>query len=234
MKNKEIPEETLDRLVDKAIISEAEQDNLELGHALKNLSTEELDRILKCRRPNTVCMERSDTVGMDRPETVCMEERVETNRKRRGWKVMLATSTLAAVLAGAFIINRHTSAVARQEGTETGKCEALYAYNVSEFPDVDLFDSYRGGGMEKIPDIRHLSAERLATEINGLKKQFDDASTLQETALYGRVLVMVCLKAHDARTAVTVLETMKVRLGVEAEDYEETIEWCNQLLECLK
>lgn len=43
--NKKIPASVLDKLIDNAIISEAEQKNIELGHALKSITPEQLRSI---------------------------------------------------------------------------------------------------------------------------------------------------------------------------------------------
>ena len=48
--NKKIPGEILDSLIDKAIITEAEQENIDVRHALKNITTEQLESIMGKKR----------------------------------------------------------------------------------------------------------------------------------------------------------------------------------------
>lgn len=54
MKNKTIPASMVEVLADKYVYQEAEQENAEFGHALKNISEEDLIGILKNQKPKVI------------------------------------------------------------------------------------------------------------------------------------------------------------------------------------
>jgi len=58
MKNKEIPEKILGLLADKAIAQEAEADNIEIGHALKGISEQQLREIVSVKKPKILSFKK--------------------------------------------------------------------------------------------------------------------------------------------------------------------------------
>ncbi|MCM1139244.1 MAG: hypothetical protein NC453_11805 [Muribaculum sp.] len=58
MKNKTIPASMIEVLADKYIYQEAEQENAELGHALKNISEENLRGIFKNHKPRVITFKK--------------------------------------------------------------------------------------------------------------------------------------------------------------------------------
>lgn len=62
MMKKMIPASALDALTDHAIIKEAEQDNLELGHALKNITPEQLTHIFEEKKRKTIPAKALDEI----------------------------------------------------------------------------------------------------------------------------------------------------------------------------
>ena len=62
MNKKAIPSDVLDLLVDRAIYNEAKEENIEFGHALKEISEKDLEHILntgkKKRKFNKILWER--------------------------------------------------------------------------------------------------------------------------------------------------------------------------------
>jgi len=100
MKNKEIPEKILGLLADKAIAQEADADNIEIGHALKSISEQQL----------------RDIVSVKKPKTLSFKKIV---RERILWSL-----SMAAMLAIAIMVPLH---IERQSMNEIDGL--IYAYN---------------------------------------------------------------------------------------------------------
>ena len=105
MKNKEIPQHILGILADKAIAQEAEADNIEIGHALKGISEQQLQEIVSVKKPKILSFK-------------------EIVRKRMLWSL-----SMAAMLAIAIIVPLH---VERQSMNKIDRL--IYAYNSDILP----------------------------------------------------------------------------------------------------
>lgn len=201
--NTTIPTSVVDILIEDAILKEAEQDNAEIGHALKNISTAQLESIIGSKKPRVI------------PFKKVMRERI------------MWAASIAAIFIGGIPVGSHVAMVARNEGVTIGKCETLYACNISEIPDMSLGSK---GAEISVPDITKLSDEQLKSELPSIIKSFNESEELQEVEIYGRILTMSYLRLHDANKAKDVLVETKTRLSSESEYHEDTLEWCNSIL----
>ena len=252
--NKKISSKLLDSLIDKAIISEAEQDNAELGHALKNITPDQLQSIMKAKRviplsainalaDNAVCAEAAqdnselghalknlsrkslEKIVVSRsPKIIPFKKMV---RERFVW-----IASVAAIFIGFIPVGNHIATIAKNRGILSGKCDILYAYNIAEIPDLSV--GAKGGDISDFPNITMLSNDQLESEIPKLESLFNEAESSQQVVLYGKTLTMAYLKLKDSDKAIKVLNQMKIRLQEDSEDYEDTIRWCDNIITKLK
>lgn len=249
--NKKIPANILDSLIEKAIINEAEQDNIDFGHALKNITPEQLGSIFGKKRDIsssmidvlTDCAIKKEAeqgnaeighalkgISKDGLESIVgrPKPKVVPFKKLFRERIMWAAS-VAAIFIGALPVGNHIATIAKNEGVNIGKCETLYACNLPEIPSSLVRN--RGG---ELPNIAEISVSQLKDELPQLVKLFNESEELQETDIYGRILSMAYLKLHKGDEAKKVLLIMKERLSADPEDYEETLEWCDNLISQLQ
>lgn len=252
--NKKIPGNILDSLIDKAIITEAEQDNIDFGHALKNITPEQLGSILRKKRrissstidaltdcaikkeaeqdnaeigyalKNISSAQLNSIIGSNKTKVIPLKRVI---RERFIWGV-----SIAAIFIGAIPIGNHIAMIAKNEGIQSGKCDMLYAYNISEIPDLSV--GAKGEDISNFPNITTLSNDQLGYEMPNLERLFDEAESSQQVVLYGKTLTMAYLKLKESDKAIEVLNQMKTRLQEDSEDYEDTITWCDNIIISLK
>lgn len=202
-----IPASVVDSLIETAVIKEAEQDNVEIGHALKNISTTQLESI----------------IGSTKPKVIPFKKVI---RERIMW-----AASIAAIFVGAIPVGNHIAMVAKNDGIVIGKCETLYACNLSEIPDITVGAK---GATIQVPNITELSNDQLKEELPNIIKLFNESEELQEVDINGRILTMSYLRLHESDKAKEVLLKMKNRLLTEPEDYEDSLKWCNSILSQLQ
>ena len=252
--NKKIPGNILDSLIDKAIINEAEQDNVDFGHALKNIKPDQLDSIFGKKREISSSMidaladcaikkkaEEKDAaigyalknisseqlnsiIGSNNSKVIPLKRVI---RERFVWG-----ASIAAIFIGVIPAGNHIAMIAKNEGVQSGKCDMLYAYNISEIPDLSV--GAKGEDISNFPNITVLSNDQLESEIPKLESLFNEAESSQQVVLYGKTLTMAYLKLKDSDKAIEVLNQMKGRLQEDPEDHEDTITWCDNIITDLK
>ena len=252
--NKKIPGEILDSLIDKAIITEAEQENIDFGHALKNITTEQLESIIGKKRiisssmidtladcaikkeaeqdngeigyalKNISSAQLNSIIGSNKTKVTPFKRVI---RERFIWAASIAAIFIGAIPAGNYI-----AMIAKKEGIQSGKCDMLYAYNISEIPDLSV--GAKGEDISNFPNITVLSNDQLESEIPKLESLFNEAESSQQVVLYGKTLTLAYLKLKDSDKAIEVLNQMKTRLQEDPEDHEDTITWCDNIITDLK
>lgn len=252
--NKKIPGNILNSLIDKAIINEAEQDNIDFGHALQNITPEQLDSIFGKKREISSSMidaladcaikkeaeqnnaeigyalsnvspsQLNSIIGSNKPKVIPFKRLV---RERFVW-----AASIAAIFIGAIPVGNHVAVIAKNDGIQVGKCDMLYAYNISEIPDWTV--GSKGDDISNIPNVADLSPDQLKKEISTLTGLFNDAESPQQVILYGKTLAMAYLKMQDSNRAIEILNQIKARLSEDSEDYEDTIVWCDDIISKLK
>lgn len=205
--NTAIPASVVETLIDNAVIKEAEQDNAEIGHALKNISTTQLDFIIGSKKLKVIPFKK-------------------VIRERIMW-----AASIAVIFVGAVPVGNHVAMIAKNDGINIGKCETLYACNISEIPDLSMGSK---GATITVPNITELSNDQLKSELPNIVNLFNGSEELQEIDINGRILVMSYLRLHEADKAKDILLIMKDRLSSEPEDYEDTLVWCNSILSQLQ
>ena len=252
--NNKIPGNILESLIDKAIITEAEQDNIDFGHALKNITTEQLESIFrkKCEISSSMinvlvdCAIKKEAeqdnaeigYALKNISSAQLNSIIGSNKtkvipfKRVLRERLIWVASIAAIFIGAIPVGNHIVMIAKNEGIESGKCDMLYAYNISEIPDLSV--GTKGEDISNFPNITVLSNDQLESEIPELESLFNEAESSQQVILYGKTLTMAYLKLKDSGKAIEVLNQMKTRLQEDSEDYEDTITWCDNIIIKLK
>lgn len=113
--NNRISEEVLDRLVENAICREAEQNNIELGRALKGVSEERLRKIL---------------AGDTKKRSV----------KRIVWERLAWSVSVAALIAVAIAVP-----IAVEHNAKNEICNLVYAYNAPSLKQMTSLTSKSAG-----------------------------------------------------------------------------------------
>lgn len=252
--NNKIPGNILDSIIDKAIITEAEQDNIDFGHALKNITPEQLESILEKKRgisssmidaladyaikkeaeqdnaeighalKNISSAQLNSIIGTKKTQVIPIKRVI---RERFIW-----AASIAAIFIAAIPVGNNIAMTAKYDGIQSGKCDMLYAYNISEIPDLSV--GTKGEDLSNFPNITELTNDQLESEIPKLESLFNEAESSQQVTLYGKTLTMAYLKLKDSDKAIEVLNQMKTRLQEDSEDYEDTITWCNNIITKLK
>lgn len=200
-------------LVLKGICQEAEQDNADLGHAMKNISEAELRRIIgrsskpRILRNNTLqerpgLMMRSTTISnmpQEKPKLI----KAESGLLRPAW----VASIVAILVIGFFaVFNVRQSGMDRLDYT-------IVAYNY--MPDHNR--GWEDITSEDIPSL----------EKTYLTAPADDDQAVQ---LAGMRLSMAYLKIHDRKKAKELLTELSARFA----DDEEFVAQCQKILSLLE
>lgn len=204
---KKIPSEAIDRLADKAICRMAEEEDIELGHALKNITESQLRGI----------------VGKSQPTRHAFNIR---KAERFAWTLAVAALLVVALIAPLRMENNSDQKIDR----------LLYSYNVTSLPgggggvgsDRGGAGDPRGGEDEAI-DLTVISDEQLKEKLPRMKEAYLIAETPQEIAIEGKRLVLSYIRLHERGEARETLQSMIDRLSENPEakkDYAETIRWC--------
>ena len=106
MNKKAIPSDVLDSLVDRAIYNEAKEENIEFGHALKEISEKDLEHIL-------------NTGKKKRKFNKILWERIE-------WSIAVAALIAVAITVPISVENHSKNKI----------CDIVYAYNSAQLGEM--------------------------------------------------------------------------------------------------
>lgn len=115
MSKKVIPSQILEKLVDQGIYREAEEENFELGHALKNISENDLRKLLSSPKKTR-------------------------SYHKRVWERIAWSVSVAALLAVAI-----TLPIGIENSSRNEICNLIYSYNESQIEDLVSFASRSSG-----------------------------------------------------------------------------------------
>lgn len=187
---KTISNKTIEALADRAICRMAEEDNIELGVALKNIPA-------------------------DRLRDITGKPRVKKSAWRRPWLWQAASIAAVVVIAVVCILriqqNSNDAILKIQSESNSALDNTLVAYNY-----VPAFS--KDG--EEIADISAMSESELKDYLPALMKAYEDAPAddIQECQDSGMRLAMAYLKLHEREKAVSLLNELKSRFDYD-EDY---------------
>ena len=201
----------IEALADRAIIKSAEEENIELGVALKNISEDDLKEIF--RKNNNDVLSDTNPVLDDVKPHIGIAAAASINL-RRTW-IEVASFALLITVSAFLIYNTNRNA-------NTALYNTIVAYN--------YVSSSRDG--EELKDITEMSQDELRNYIPTLQKAFDDApiDDIQECEDSGMRLAMAYLKLHEKEKTVTLLNELKSRFNFD-EDY---VAKCNKIINMLK
>lgn len=194
------------------ICREAEQDNLDLGIAMKRLTKEQLREIIGKETSNDSAL----------PSVASTPKAPNAGKKRIfrvGSWIWQATS-IAAVVIIAF------TAVLRIEKN------AQYAVDNAIYASADITPDLSRNGSETI-DVASFTDEELKSKLPSLEKYYQTADNPDEIADNGYVLGMVYLKLHDREKAAIIL-TELVDKFEDNPDFAESVNKWKSILQLIK
>lgn len=208
----------------KGVCLEAQQDDIEFGVAMKNISKEELREIMGPR------LRTSPHIALNRAQeaTSIVSPAEKITSKKTGLKSWIwQAASIAAVVVIAFTVVLNFEKRSRESVDNV----------IFNFYSNDIAMISRGG--EESVDPRN--GEPTATyssdpakAIPALRKSFDSADDPQEIAIYGQLLALAYIKEHQRKEAQEVLETLINRLTPYSPDWDETISECQTILDAIK
>lgn len=162
----------------KGICQEAEQENLEFGHALKSISKDELLEIVG---------EKSDYVS----------EKSGKSFRIKNWMWQLGGA--AAVIGLAFFY------VAEMERTARHNADNAIYYGIYAYNDGNSFS--RGAGITQ-QVISSMSDKELESKLSDILRQYETSADDEEIVSNGTLLVMAYVKLHDRQKAINLLNEL--------------------------
>ena len=208
--NKTISNKMIDTLADRAILKSAEEENIELGVALKNISEDDLKRIL--RQEKRSALHNIPHLKNIKPHFGLSIAAIVNHR--RLW-IEAASFALLIAVSALWIFNVNRSA-------DTAIYNTLVAYN---------YVSSSRDGIE-MKDISNMSQDELRNYIPVLQKAFNNASIddIQECQVTGMNLAMAYLKLHEREKTITLLNELKIRFNFD----ENYVAKCNKIINLLE
>lgn len=228
MKEKDL-EKMLDSIIVDGLIKEAEQDNADLFHAMKKISDEDFDEIVRvpeyaeervCAAMGAepaMCAEPAEyspaAASVPVPEPQQETPVIVKSKKRFSIKPWIYSISAAAAILACVLVPAYNS-------MNNKLCDgALLASNQYIVPA-------RGGF-----DVGSATTEEIKTELPNLEKNYSQAADDEEMREAGWTLVQAYLKLHKKGDAVKVLKELNERFGNEYSN--ESDNPYQQLLEIL-
>ena len=239
------------------IIKEAQQDDIEFGHAMKAISKAELMKIVgkKVDFPvleECICAAEIVLPAFSAPiiEDECNSEKSRTKRWNRklivkiaGWSV--AAGIVAIIIGGAVFVN-----YAPTKNHYANDGEILYHMETSEnlnSRDVTLNDlddaifyamvlqhenSVRGGNVEYI-DINSLDENEVKENLSDIERNYYKSSEELDIAENGTLLVMAYLRLHQRENAKKILNEL-INKFQENPDFQGDVSDWKKILKLIK
>ena len=188
------------------IIKEAEQDNLDFGHALKSISLEEL----------------KDIIGKDSEVTIPLSEKekreikLESNKevKRKPFKInrwIWVAACYGILIGGGAIWIAKADRDAR-----FAVDNAIYA--CAYIKDGNTRDAFG------VPDITGLTEKELKEKVSSLAEIYNSSHTPESIYESGNTLAMAYMKLHNRKKAKEVLEELILKLSPYDEFSDEVLQ----------
>lgn len=242
----------------KGVCLEAQQDDIEFGTAMKNISKEDLREIMGPRlrtSPFNNLHDRALSVPLDASikadrhidffdredvptEIACGSTVAEDTPKYRASKPVVSSAEKAAskktglkswIWQAASIAAVVIIAFTMVLNFEKRSRESVDNV-IFNFYSNDISMISRGGDYTVIEAY----SSDPAKAIPALRKSFDSADDPQEIAIYGQLLALAYIKDHQRKEAKEVLETLINRLTPYSPDWDETISECRTILDAIK
>lgn len=188
----------------RGVCQEAEQDNLDFGIAMKNITKEQLREIIGPRHvvetPNADNKPKAKIINM------------------RAW--MWQAISIAAVVVIAF-----TAVFRIQQQAEYAVDNAIYTCNAEEI------SQWRSGAVQI--DINKLSEDQLREKLPQLINMYTTAIDEQEIADNGYSLAMAYIRLHEREEAKKILTQLIERFDGN-EDFQGYVTKCKSVLDMIK
>lgn len=242
----------------KGVCLEAQQDDIEFGVAMKNISKEELREIMGPRlRTSPFNNEHDRALWVPLDASTKADMHIDLS----GWDdvptEIACESSVAEdttkYLASKPVVSYAEKAASKKTGLKSWIWQAasiaavvVIAFTVvlnfekrsRESVDNVIFNFYSNdiamiSRVGDYPAIETYSSDP-AKAIPALRKSFDSADDPQEIAIYGQLLALAYIKEHQRKEAQEVLETLINRLTPYSPDWDETISECQTILDAIK